>query len=453
MATPPTRIPWTRRLVAAPWLLVFVPASAASSAFGVALPLLILFTLHAGVVEVALATTLYNSALIPAAFLWGIVCDRLQWRAPLVLLNYAGFSVVFLVLALNLSLPTLLLAYAAYGLVAPSSAAASNLLILERFPPQDRPTAYASFQELSTLGGVAGILVGFTWVILHPEPSALPGLLYLTLGLALASALGVLLFVHDPPRRLSRQAILRHPESLVTRLIGSIPFFPRRLGPGFWARASRWLRQEATHEIPLILVAVFLFNTASNLFNTSYVPYLQAIGLTSAAIFLVNLSNNGAQVLIYPFSGPACQRDGGERAVIGATGVRAIGYAATGLLAILPLVWFSGGAALGANLVIFGVLGGAVALYGTASSLLLFRSMQRQRAGGLLGFNSALGGLAAVLGAAASGVVSVHFGFATTFLLSLGVMAISVPVWVAARRAWRTQHPQGVKETFYPSDP
>ena len=47
-------------MVAAPWLLVFVPASAATSAFGVALPMLILFTLHSGVVEVALATTLYN---------------------------------------------------------------------------------------------------------------------------------------------------------------------------------------------------------------------------------------------------------------------------------------------------------------------------------------------------------------------------------------------------------
>ena len=429
-----------KRLMAAPWLLVFLPVQAATTAFGVVLPLLILVALHAGVTEVALASTLYNSALIPAALLWGVICDRLQMRAPLLLINFAGFALLFFVLAQGAGLAELLVVYTAYGLVAPSSAAASNLLILERFTPEDRPVAFASFQELSTLGGVAGLVLGFFWLLVLPGTRGLFDFLYLAASLSAAGALGTALFIRDPPRRFARREILRHPESFAARLSSFIPFFPRRLKRPFLPRLRHWLREEATHEIPLVLAAVFLFNVASNLFNTSYIPYLRVAGLTSAGIFLVNLSNSGAQAVVYPFSGTACERDGGERAVVAATGVRAVGYAATAGLAFVPAGLLLAGGALSANLLIFGLLGGAVALYGTSSSLLLFRSVRRQGAGGLLGFSSALGGMAAVLGAALSGVLSAHFGFGVTFTLSLLVMAASVPVWHAARNAWRSHH-------------
>jgi MFS family permease len=436
---PSAATPRLRGFVARPWLLVFLPVNAASTAFSVALPLLILFTLHAGILAVALAGTLYNTAVIPASLFWGVICDRFQVRAPLLLLNYAAFAVVFVALANVPSVPFLLAVYALYGLVAPSSAAASNLLILERFEPHERPDAYASFSELGMVGSVVGILVGFFWTLSSPTGGNLLSLLYVTAALAAASAIGVLLFIRDPPVRQLRAQLARHPESLVARLQHLHLFFPRAPGRGFVHRSARWLREEASHEIPLMLAAGFLFNLATNLFNTSYTPYLTWAGLGTAAVFLVNLSNNGAQGVVLPFTGRASGEGRAEGVVVASTWLRVAGYAGVGVFVLVPLLR-GGSTALGPNLAAFAVLGIAFAFYSTASSLLLFRSLTGRNSGSLLGANSALGGLAAVLGAASSGVLSAHFGYSVTFLSSAVAMGCAVPVWLLAIRAYRARH-------------
>ncbi len=420
--------------------MVFIPINAASAGFSVILPLLILITLRGNILEVALAQTLYNSALIPAAMVWGFVADRFQTRAPLLVLNYAAFGVVFLLLGSYPSFGALLVIYTVYGFVAPSSAAASNLLILERFPAGSRASAFASFSELSVVGNILGLLAGFFWLLGHGSGGTVVSFLYVTAALAFLSAVGVAVFIRDPVHRLSRETIVRIPESLAVRLRHNIPFFLFRRPRVSWVRRSaQWLRREATHEVPLILLAGFLFSTATNLFNTSYIPYLQEARLTAASIFLVNLANNVGQAIVLPLTAGACQGNRMERVVVRATWTRTAGYVAVAGLAVFPILItrLARGDVLGTNLVAYGVLGVGAAFYGTASSLLLFRSLGRRNPGSLLGANSALGGLAAVLGAAASGVLSFRFGYGMTFGTSATVMAVSVPVWYLAIRSFR----------------
>jgi MFS family permease len=429
-------------IVARPWLLVFLPVNAASSAFSVALPLLILFTLHAGVLQVSLAATFYSMALVPASLLWGAICDRWKVRAPLLLLNSVAFAAVFVVLAALPSLAVLLAVYTLYGFIAPSSAAASNLLILERFSADERPTAYASFSELSILGGVSGILIGFAWTARFGGGSGLLGLLYIAAALSAASAVGVALFVRDAPRKHSRLSLLHLPEALAARLHSFIPFFPHLPARPFLPRAARWLREEATHEVPLMLVGGFLFNLGSNLFNTSYTPYLasSAVGIGTSGIFLVNLSNNAAQAVVYPSSGRASQ-GGAAGSVVGISlWARGAGYGLVALFAFVPLAIWAGSSGLVTNLIVFAVVGMSYAYFSTSSSLLLFRSFEGRSAGSLLGANSAIAGVAAVLGAAGSGVVSHLLGFGATFLLAAIGMAAAVPVWAASGRAYRRRH-------------
>lgn len=443
------RGPLAGGIVARPWLLVFVPVNAASSAFSVALPLLILFTLHGGVLDVSLAATLYSLALVPASLLWGAICDRWKVRAPLLLLNAVAFTGVFLALGAFPTLATLLLAYAAYGLIAPSSAAASNLLILERFSADERPSAYASFSELSILGGVLGILGGFAWTARYGGGAGLLGLLYVAAGLSLATAVGVALFVRDPPRTHRRISIAHFPEALVSRLHTPIPFFPHLPPPPYLPRIARWLREEATHEVPLMLAAGFFFNLGSSLFNTSYTPFLASatVGIGTSGIFLVNLANNGAQALVFPASGRASAGGRAERVVALSLWSRGGAYALVALFAFVPLALWSGANSLVPNMLVFAVAGISFAFFSTGSSLLLFRSFEGRSAGSLLGANSALSGLAAVLGAAASGVVSHDLGFTYTFALAGLGMGAGVPLWAASGRAFRRRHRARPTET------
>jgi MFS family permease len=429
---------WPSRLVARPWLLAFVPINSATAGFGVVLPLLILIPLHGSWANVAVAATLFNVAVILSSVVWGHLADRYRTRRAFLVVNYGGYAALYLLLTHVGSLPLLDVIYTGIGLLAPAGASASNLLILEKFSETERATAFASFQEMTMIGSVCGLLVGYFWTLAN---DALLSLLYVLAALAAVSAVALWLGIREASRTLSTASVARHPESLASRihvspsLRISIPFFPKRpvLGRGSLARFRTWAAAELHHELPLVMAAMFLFNLSSNLFNISYTPYLYSIGLGVAAIFLINFSNNFAQVLLFPISGRLSNRFGPDGLVRWSTYVRSLGYLAT---AGFTFVIFLHGGSFAANLLVFGILGGAIAIYTTTSSLILFRGIAGRDAGGLLGVNSSLGGAAAVLGAVLAGVLSIFGSYRLVFLVAAGSLLVSVPLWTAAGVAY-----------------
>jgi MFS family permease len=432
-------------ILARPWLAVFVPINAATSGFGVALPLLILVTLGAAWTEVALAATLVNIAVIFASIFWGWVSDRYPTRRRLLLLNYAGYGVLYIALSQTHTVGALLAVYALIGLITPAGSNAASLLILEKFSAEERPSAYASYQLMSIIGGVAGLLTGFFWL---SASLPLPPLLLVLAALCFASVVGVWFGVREPKRSLATIQVARHVDSLSARVAHpaggrmlSVPFFPRRpdISAAGYRRLQRWIREEAHHELPLILAASFLFNMASNLFNISYTPYLYSVGIGAASIFLVNLSNNVAQGFLYPTTGTMTNRVGADRLVRESTYVRSLGYLAVAGFTFIPMVV---AVAFVSNVIAFGILGGAIAFYSTTSGIILYRALEGRDAGTLLGFNSALGGIAAVLGAALSGVLSVFGSYRLTFLVSAGCLLASLPLWSAATISYARRHPE-----------
>lgn len=433
---------WPGRILARPWLLLFVPVNAATSGFGVMLPLLILLRLHGTLLDVALAATLFNGAVIGASVLWGYLSDRWPDRRLFLVLNFAGYAVIYAVLGAFPSLPLLLGLYTVVGLLAPAGASASNLLILERFPETERGRGFASFQEMSILGSIAGVIVGYLWLL---DGGALPPLLFVFAALAAASTVAALAAVGPSTRRLTTGHVARHPESLISRLREStalraiIPFFPGRPGRPDrpLRRLGHWAAREIREEIALILTASFLFTFASNLFNTSYTPYMESVGISSAAIFLVNGGNNTAQGLFFPLSGTLAAREGSDRLVRQSTYFRSLGYLAMAGFTFLPV---GVGIAFGGNLVVFAGLGAAIALYSTASTLLLFRGLEGHPPGTFLGVSSALGGGAAVLGAGLSGLLSYYGSYRLTFLASAAALLVSLPVWSAVEVAYARRH-------------
>jgi MFS family permease len=446
---------WPSRLLAKPWLLGFVPINAATAGFGVVLPLLILIPLHGTWADVAVAATLFNTAVILMSVLWGHLSDRYPRRRLFLVINYAGYAGLYLLLTGVSSLTELYLIYTLIGVVAPAGASASNLLILEKFSEAERANAYASFQEMSMIGSVVGLLVGYFWTL---ASDTLLSLLYVLGALALVSAIAIWFGVREAERKLTTAHVARHPESLFSRLRVvtafriPIPFFPRRprLGPRPIARFRAWARAELHHELPLILIASFLFNLSANLYNISYTPFLYSAGLVASSIFLVNLSNNFTQTLIFPITGGLSNRVGSDKLVQRATYLRSIGYLAT---AAFTFVVFSRPAAFEANLLVYALLGGAIAVYTTASSLMLFRGLRGQDAGSILGVNSALGGLAAVLGAGLSGVLSVFGSYRLVFLVAGGSLLVSLPLWTAASIAYARRRFGRTEETVVPAEP
>ncbi len=429
---------WPARLLARPWLLAFVPINAATAGFGVVLPLLILIPLHGTWADVAVAATLFNAAIISMSVVWGHLSDRFPRRRLFLVINYGGYAALYLLLTHVGSVTELYAIYTVIGVIAPAGASASNLLILEKFTERERASAFASFQEMSMIGSLVGLLIGYFWTLANGELTAL---LYVLGVLAAVSAVAIWFGIEEAEQPLTTAQVARHPESLFSRIRAvtgfrmPIPFFPHRprLGPTPLRRLRVWAREELHHELPLILIASFLFNFSANLFNISYTPFLYSAGLAASSIFLVNLSNNFAQTLVFPFTGGLSNRVGPDRLVQQATYLRSIGYLAT---AGFTFVLFTEPAAFEANVGVYAVLGGAIAVYTTSSSLMLFRGLVGRDAGSILGVNSALGGVAAVIGAALSGVLSVYGSYRLVFLVAGGSLLVSLPLWTAGSVAY-----------------
>jgi MFS family permease len=426
-------------ILARPWLLAFLPVNAATAAFGLSLQLLLILKGHDALLTWALASTLFNCAIIVSSVLWGYLSDRYPLRRRFLLVNYVGFALAYLALDLLTSRTALLVLYTAVGVLTPAGVSASNLLILERFSEGERAVAYGSFQEISILGSIVGGVIGFFWLesglVLRP-------ILFLLAGLALASAAIVWFGVQDPPRPAKVIEVAQDAVGLASRIRHSVsirvvvPFFPRR--PMFrresWRRLLWRFRQGRYHELPLIFAAMLLFNLSANLFNISYTFYLSSIGVAFSAIFLVNVSNNVAQGVLFPFTGTLSNRSGADRVVRLASLVRGFGYLAVGLFTFVPSLL--GRAAFAGNAAVYALVGGAIAFYSTASSLILFRALRNRDAGSLLGINSALGGVAAVVGAFLSGLLSVYGSYRLTFLVATVTLLASLPLWVGSDLAF-----------------
>ena len=432
----PTR-PWAS-ILARPWLVAFLPVNAATAAFSLSLQLFILGA-HGSVIEWALAATVFNGALIVSSLVWGYLSDRYPLRRRFLLINYFGFAAIYSALYFLTSFGELVILYTIVGILTPAGVSASNLLILEQFSEGERPTAYASFQEISILGSIGGGLVGFFWLEGH---EVLRPILFVLAAFSLASAAIVWLGVRDPERSIPGPRTSRDPSGLLSRLRhtvalrSTVPFIPPfpQFQPGIVHRAWRRIREEARQELPLIFAASLLFNLSSNLFNVSYTFYLAAVGVSFAGIFLVNVSNNVAQSIFYPLSGSLSKRGGADRLVRTSSLLRAVGY----LIVVVFTFdrYFGGVLAFASNVVVYAILGGAIALYSTASSLVLFRTLHAREAGSLLGLNSALGGVAAIGGAFLSGVLSYYGSYRLTFLVAAVGLLASLPMWAAADAAY-----------------
>ena len=444
------------RILASRRLLAFLHIKAATAGYGEVLPLLILLPLHGDWSQVALAATLFNAAVIASSVLWGHLADRYPRRRLFLVIIYAGFGALYLLLAYAPSIGVLYAVYTVIGLIAPAGASAGTLLLLEKFPENERANAYGSFQEMAILGSVGGLLLGYGWTA---NSLSLYTILYVLAAFAIASAVGIWFGVTEAPRPARTNQVARHLDSFIARIRPlatfriPIPYFPvrPRVNRHAGTRLRQWAQEELRHEIPLVLGAMFLFNFSATLFNITLTPYLTSVGVEASSVFLINLANNSCQAVLFPFSSTFTNRFGPDRLVRWSSYVRSLSYLATAGFALLLLF---GPAALVANAVSYAVAGGAIAFFSIASSTLLFRCFRGGDSGRILGANSALGGVAGVAGAATSGVLALFGSFSLVFLISAGALLTSLPLWTAATVAYRRrQAPTKLVEPHRPPPP
>ena len=392
------------------WLWIFVPINAAIGGFSTLLPLYIL-DIGGTVIDVGNVVSAYSLALIPSSILWGMVLDRKEKRKPFVIYGYLGITVLLVIGFFLRNVGAVLLLYVCYAGISTASSPAVSILLIESAPKKKLSMMFARYSALTLLGTALGTIPGIFWTD------------YLPLGAyfllcAFFSGVSVILaakYLADPDFPFERKVVALTQESFVTKLRTVTMIFITIPRLEDIKAFGKMMRSVFTRHLPLLYMSFFLFFTASNLFFTSYTPFLKSSEMDDTGVFIIFTALYILQAAIYPITGRACIRFGEDRVAVSALWLRTIGILAAFATVLLTL---HNSTLMIASIASIAMIGTAFAFFNTSSSVLLFRTLPQGKQGELLGIYSALTGIAAFAGAIMSGYLSYSFGYAVTFVVA-----------------------------------
>lgn len=401
--------------VRAKWVYSILPINIALGPVGTFVQLYIL-ELHGTVIDIGLATTLFNGVSIPAAMIWGVATDRFQRRKPIISVSYvavAGTLILFLLVRTIYGVDIL---YAIFSLLSSAAATPLNLLIMETQPKSRWTSTFARFSMISSVGVTIGLLLGVAWGDFLPFHLLVIPLTALCLLSAALSAV----MIKEPSFAFEREIIVLISRSFYERLLALPLLFLKIPSIIDFRRFFKGLRFGLTRDPTLLYASIGAFYLASGIFNTSLVPSLYNASLSRSGVFLVSLVAMTVQTVSFSYFGKRIEQQSLKRSAFGGLILRSAGYAAIGVTAYL----LTGISYLGSTIIFYTLAAGvAYAIYYAASNVMIFNTLGHSSQGSALGVYSALVGFATMLGSFMSGFVSFYAGFHTTFLIAALFMA------------------------------
>ena len=137
--------------------------------------------------------------------------------------------------------------------------------------------------------------------------------------------------IKEPAVSFEREFIVLQRRSLQQRLIAIPLVFLRLPNLVDFKGVFTGLRSTLTRQLPLLYLSVFVFYVSSGLFNTSFIPSLQAAGLSASEVFLVVMVANFAQTASFYFAGPYVEKRDLRKAAVAGLVVRLVCYAGIGV--------------------------------------------------------------------------------------------------------------------------
>jgi MFS family permease len=370
---------------------------------------LYILQLHGSVLDVGLATTLFNAVTIPGSIFWGFVTDRIHTRKTLVVLSYVAVAASIFAFSIIRTIYGVEIVYAAFAFLSVAFATPLNLLIMETQPKSKWASIFARFSMISSVGVTVGLLISAGWADFLPFY-----LLVIPLGaLALASAVLSIRMIKEEASVFERSMIAMIRESLFQRLLALPMLFLKVPKVIDFLRVFRSAKFGVTREPALIYLSVGAFYFASGLFNTSLVPSLYLANLSTSEVFSVLLAGMVIQVIAFNYLGKRIQQKGVRRTAVQGLLLRGVSYLAMGV----GVVFWVGLPYLGVSLVFYPLGAGiAYAAYYATSNVMIFNTLGRSNQGSSLGVFSALVGMATMLGSFVSGLISFYVGYYATFI-------------------------------------
>jgi len=264
------------------WLLGFFLHEMAFGLLSIFVPLYVTSSVVGGsLVEVGLMVSLATFLAIPFSYFWGYICDRTGRYKPFILLSFSTLSILLYLFSSTTNITMLMSIYALVAVFHVAHDTPKNVLIAEWHSREEWEKSFASYELLTELGALIGLVLGFAMSLYGLSGSLI---LLLCSVLNIIAFLSSAVFVIDPPIILERglagmERTLSYAQRGITLMLKS---------PEGQAITERLKSENAT----AYYIGLVLFSLASSTFFTPIpIFFSRNLALASSVVFAVFIMN------------------------------------------------------------------------------------------------------------------------------------------------------------------
>jgi MFS family permease len=256
------------------------------------LPLYIIGAVDGTLVEVGIMNSLAALLAIPFSFFWGYMCDKAKRYKIFVLLSFASISILLYFLASTTNIISLVLIYAVVSVFHVAHEAPKNVLIAESHSRDDWEKSFASYEMLTEIGWLIGLLLGFFLSIQRFSGGTI---LLICSFLNVAAFLASAIFIVDPP------FIFERGLASVERTMN---LAQRGIGLALRASAGQIVKEKFKSEnLTAFGLGLVLFSLAAGtLFTPLPIFFSTNLALSSSLVFAIFTVNSAGGCFGYFFA-------------------------------------------------------------------------------------------------------------------------------------------------------
>ncbi|HLH86251.1 MAG TPA: MFS transporter [Thermoplasmataceae archaeon] len=397
------------------WFISYLLSNVSSGLTSPLIPLFVVVYLQSNVEFVGITSSIASAASVPALIFWGNLSDRIGRRKIFLIIGFLGsFLSLLLILVVN-TLGMYILTLVIFQVVAMAATPVATLLILESTVEKKWPNVMASFNTISYIGLVAGLIAGtlILEVVGHGGRSVLPTLYLYSAIVYLAAAISAVFLLKEPERKLSRES---HALSRVFsfRMVERNRFFPNAV-----IHTPRILKEKGKKLSPrtmkyIILTAFLMFG-----FQVFFVPFpvfvIDKLNGNETDIFVMYLLNNIASAVAFRVSGRSVNSLGLTKTMGIALFSRVAIIAAADVLSLL-LMGFS--FALWFAISLYGIMGFFWSFISVSWVTSISKLALPENRGKAIGYYNSFLGIGQIAGGLVSGIVSQVAGYNINFVVA-----------------------------------
>ena len=384
------------------WLIGFFLHEMAFGLLSIFLPLYVTGALVRGsLVDIGVMVALATFLGIPFSFLWGYLGDKIGRFKPFILMSFSVMAVLLYFFASAKDVLTLILLYGAIAVFHVAHEAPKNVLIAESYSRQDWERNFATYELLTEVGWLIGLVLGFLTSIYAFDAVVI---LLITSGLNAVAFVTSVFLVSDPPLIFERGLV---------GMERTLSFAQRGFALMWRADDGEIVKEKLKNENAMAYFAgLVLFSLATSIFFTPLpIFFSKDLGLAQSLVFAIFTINSAGGCLGYFFARRKAQTQvGGERATLKRT------VFARGVLALLlasPIVLVSASTQILAVIVLT-LMGFAYSLFLTSTLSISMEVLPE----GKTGLFNVLIGVGAAAGCLIGPLMAETFGFLPVFIVS-----------------------------------